>query len=154
MPWSNNFISTDLNQSEMALGVAGNLFLFWGVAVNLYFTQYFCCPKRAPSKHIHACRQNIYEWLLIARKRLSQQRSILLLLACQARSSKQTFLVHTAWKNVFWNILVVGLTKIGYLDHAIGFNSKKYPFTRILVTGHDQSSALSPHPRVTTTYLL
>ena len=38
--------------------------------------------------------------------------------------------------------------KIGYLDHAIGFSSKKYPFTRILVTGHDQSSALSPHPRV------
>ena len=42
----------------------------------------------------------------------------------------------------------MGLTKIGYLDHGIGFRTKKYPFTRILVTGHDQTRALPPHPTV------
>ena len=102
------------------------------------------------------------------------------------------FSVLTGWKKVFWNFIVMGSTKNGYLDHegwsstvgtridlktsdtllitllskigqckfdtaiptvddqpyGIGFRTKKYPFTRILVSGHDQSWALPPHPTV------
>ena len=44
----------------------------------------------------------------------------------------------------------MGLTKNGYLDPKIEFSTKKYIKTRILVSGHDQTSALPPHLTVTT----
>ena len=42
----------------------------------------------------------------------------------------------------------MGSLKNGYLDHSIGLSIKKYTFTRILVSGHDQTRALPPHPTV------
>ena len=84
----------------------------------------------------------------IAHARLSKQENILLLLACQARASKQNFLVLAAWKKVFLYFIVMGSTKIGYLDPKIEFSSKKYTNTRFLVSGHDQTQALPPHPTV------
>ena len=42
----------------------------------------------------------------------------------------------------------MGSTKIGYLSPKIEFSTKKYINIQILVTGHDQTRALPPHPTV------
>ena len=51
----------------------------------------------------------------------------------QASSSKQTFLVLTGWKKVFWNFIVMGLTKIGYLNTS--FASSSYS-ERVIIFAH------------------
>ena len=42
----------------------------------------------------------------------------------------------------------MGSPKIGYLDPKIEFSTKRYINTRILISGHDQTQALPPHPTV------
>ena len=56
-------------------------------------------------------------------------------------------------KKVFWNFIVMGSTKIGYLDHAIEFRIKKYIDSRSFVYGRDQSCAPAPELRVQCTYM-
>ena len=135
-----------------------NLFLFWSVAVNPWGKSlFFCLFWRRASEIVSARVGNPPASLKLVCLTSKQGQNVPLYAHAkdpQARTSKQTSLVLTSWRKVFWNFIVMGSTKIGYLDPKIEFSIRKYINSQILVRGHYQSSAVPPHPTVNSYYFL